>query len=253
MYGIGKRKGNYDDVGDNDDESDDDDDVVDNEDKPEESVVADWNQGTLISHMEDGEDEIESNELNTVGGQDKGGDHGNGEDDASGNDDCHASDSDIVKSYEKEVTNIAMSWLIKLRHLHGLSETALSDVIELVKNVHLHYCKCIQKAVDDVSTDICSNCCLSHIPVLQDRIADLMSIDHLDGLNRYYKQRTYVRDNYCYVVSIQSHTVKLVYNDTTGATKMCCYNQVVVVTRTFSIEVSETVTNMCVVVKRLML
>ena len=26
------------------------------------------------------------------------------------------------------------------------------------------------------------------------------------------------------------NTVKLVYNDTLGATKMCCYNQVVVVT-----------------------
>ena len=48
-------------------------------------------------------------------------------------------------------------------------------------------------------------------------------------------------------------TVKLVYNDTTGATKMCCYHQVVVVTRTFSTETIETVPNMCVVVKRLML
>ena len=32
------------------------------------------------------------------------------------------------------------------------------------------------------------------------------------------------------------HTVKLVYNDTLGAIKMCCYNQVVDVTRTFSTE-----------------
>ena len=48
-------------------------------------------------------------------------------------------------------------------------------------------------------------------------------------------------------------TVKLVYNDTLGATKMCCYNQVVVVTRTFSTETIESVPAMCVVVKRLML
>ena len=42
---------------------------------------------------------------------------------------------------------------------------------------------------------------------------------------------------------VLASTVKLVYNDTTGATKMCCHNQVVVVTRTFSIELeaSETV------------
>ena len=48
-------------------------------------------------------------------------------------------------------------------------------------------------------------------------------------------------------------TVKLVYNDTSGATKMCCYNQVVVVTRTFSTETIESAPAMCVVVKRLML
>ena len=48
-------------------------------------------------------------------------------------------------------------------------------------------------------------------------------------------------------------TVKLVYNDTLGATKMCCYNQVVVVTRIFSTETIVSVPAMCVVVKRLML
>ena len=48
-------------------------------------------------------------------------------------------------------------------------------------------------------------------------------------------------------------TVKLVYNDTLGATKMCCYSQVVVVTRTFSAETIESVPAMCVVVKRLRL
>ena len=49
------------------------------------------------------------------------------------------------------------------------------------------------------------------------------------------------------------YAVKLVYNDTLGATKLCCYNQVVVVTRTFSTETIESVPAMCVVVKRLML
>ena len=49
------------------------------------------------------------------------------------------------------------------------------------------------------------------------------------------------------------YTVKLVYNDTLGATKMCCYNQVVVVTRTFSTETIQSVPAMCVVVKRSML
>ena len=48
------------------------------------------------------------------------------------------------------------------------------------------------------------------------------------------------------------NTVKHVYNDTLGATKMCCYNQVVVI-RTFSTETIEPVSAMCVVVKRLML
>ena len=57
----------------------------------------------------------------------------------------------------------------------------------------------------------------------------------------------------CHVVDIYIYTVKLVYNDTFGATKMCCYNQVVVVTRTFSTETIESVPAMCVVVKRLML
>ena len=48
-------------------------------------------------------------------------------------------------------------------------------------------------------------------------------------------------------------TVKRVYNYTLGATKMCCYNQVVVVTRTLSTETIESVPAMCDVVKRLML
>ena len=43
-----------------------------------------------------------------------------------------------------------------------------------------------------------------------------------------------------------SSTVTLVYSKTLGATKMCCYNQVVVITRTFSTETIETVPNMCV-------
>ena len=49
------------------------------------------------------------------------------------------------------------------------------------------------------------------------------------------------------------HTVELAYNDTLGATKMCCYNQVVVVTGTFSTETIESIPAMCVVRERLML
>ena len=49
------------------------------------------------------------------------------------------------------------------------------------------------------------------------------------------------------------HTDKLVYNDTLGATKICCYNQGVVVTRAFCTETIESVPAMRVVVKRLML
>ena len=47
--------------------------------------------------------------------------------------------------------------------------------------------------------------------------------------------------------------MKPVYNDTLGASKMCCYNQLVVVPRTYSTETIESVPVMCVVVKRLML
>jgi hypothetical protein len=54
-------------------------------------------------------------------------------------------------------------------------------------------------------------------------------------------------------LALRITTVKLVYNDTIGTTKICCYNQVVVATRTFSTETIESVPAMCVVVKRLML
>ena len=54
-------------------------------------------------------------------------------------------------------------------------------------------------------------------------------------------------------LALRTTTVKLVYKDTLGATKMCCYNQVVAVTRTFSAETIESVPAMCVAVKRLML
>ena len=55
------------------------------------------------------------------------------------------------------------------------------------------------------------------------------------------------------IVNCKTYTVKLVYNDTLGATKLCCYNQVVVVTRAFSTETIESVSAMCVAVKRLLL
>ena len=55
-------------------------------------------------------------------------------------------------------------------------------------------------------------------------------VEHLDLVNGY---------------NIIQDTVKHVYNDTPGTTKMCCYNQVVVVTRTFSTEIIESVPAMC--------
>ena len=60
-----------------------------------------------------------------------------------------------------------------------------------------------------------------------------------------------IRFHVVYIICIYAHiyTVKLVYNNTLGATKMCCYNQVVVVTRTFSTETIESIPAMCVVVK----
>ena len=64
------------------------------------------------------------------------------------------------------------------------------------------------------------------------------------------KKKIYI---YIYIYIIYIYTAKLVYNDTLGATKMCCYSQVVVVTRIFSTETIESVPAMCVVVKRLML
>ena len=57
----------------------------------------------------------------------------------------------------------------------------------------------------------------------------------------------------CREVGLSRGTVKLVYSDTLVTLKMCCYNQVVVVTRTFSTESIESVPAMCAVVKRLML
>ena len=62
-----------------------------------------------------------------------------------------------------------------------------------------------------------------------------------------------MRSTYYPGVLTNPGTVKLVYNNTLSATKMCCYNQVVVVTSTFCTETSESVSAMCVVVKRLML
>ena len=68
----------------------------------------------------------------------------------------------------------------------------------------------------------------------------------------YYCKYYFYFDRKCPNVrnDVYMYTVKLVYNDTLGATKMCCYNQVVVVTRTFSTETIESVPAMCVVVKR---
>ena len=56
-----------------------------------------------------------------------------------------------------------------------------------------------------------------------------------------------------YCAHVYVGTVKFVYSDTPVATRICCYNQVVVVTRTFSTETIDSVPAMCVVVKRLML
>ena len=57
-----------------------------------------------------------------------------------------------------------------------------------------------------------------------------------------------MQDQYFLTLSAKGviiYTVKLVYNDTTGATKMCCYNQVVVVTMTFCTETIESVPATC--------
>ena len=64
---------------------------------------------------------------------------------------------------------------------------------------------------------------------------------------------THESTSIAHVCDHRHYTVKLVYNDTLGATKMCCYNQGVVVTKAFCTETIESVPAMCVVVKRLML
>ena len=64
----------------------------------------------------------------------------------------------------------------------------------------------------------------------------------------YLQLRTYLCSDVLMCTYIEC-TAKTVYSNTTGSTVLCCYNQVVVVTSTICTETSETVPNMCVVVK----
>ena len=51
---------------------------------------------------------------------------------------------------------------------------------------------------------------------------------------------------YIYIyIYIYIYTVKLVYNNTLGVIKMCCSDQVVLVTRTFGTETIESVPAVC--------
>jgi hypothetical protein len=86
--------------------------------------------------------------------------------------------------------------MIKLRQVHHLSGAAMSDVIELTKDVIVHFAKELEQAIEVLSYNACNSSCMSQ---LQDAVGNFMSTDVLDGLESQYKQQKYIKENYAYV------------------------------------------------------
>ena len=74
----------------------------------------------------------------------------------------------------------------------------MSDVIELTKDVIVHFAKELEQAIEVLSYNACNSSCMSQ---LQDAVGNFMSTDVLDGLESQYKQQKYIKENYAYVVS----------------------------------------------------
>ena len=174
----------------NDDDNDDDDD----DDEQEENNVLDVGN---VSSFESGSLHVDNGHV-----LNNDGDYDYYDSEGDGNNDSCVSHTDTDED-EKDVRDIAMSWLIKLRQVHGLSEAALSDVIELSKDVYLHYCKRIERAV---LKDCCNVSCMIR---LQDHLTNSMAMDDLDGICSSYQQQIFIRDKYSYVVSIIYNLKKL--------------------------------------------
>jgi hypothetical protein len=97
---------------------------------------------------------------------------------------------------EKVVKDRAMSWLIKLREVHHLSDKALADVIEMSKALHLHFATSVESVLETVQKD--STCQTSCMQKLRNHLAfDFTGA--LDSLKSSYQRRLHIAGNYHFV------------------------------------------------------
>ena len=55
-------------------------------------------------------------------------------------------------SLHQEVTDLAMSWLVKLRQVHHVSESALKDVLRMCTTLHSYFRTRLEKAISTATT-----------------------------------------------------------------------------------------------------
>ena len=107
----------------------------------------------------------------------------------------------------QEVSDLAMGWLVKLRQVHRISESALGDVLRMCMSLHTHFLTCQQKALTTTGSE-CHACKgFGNLTTALDHTW----VEALECVKSPYLQHSYIKRHYPYVVSIQYMLLHIMY------------------------------------------
>jgi hypothetical protein len=98
----------------------------------------------------------------------------------------------------QEVSDLAMGWLVKLRQVHRISESALGDVLRMCMSLHTHFLTCQQKALTTTGSE-CHACKgFGNLTTALDRTW----VEALECVKSPYLQHSYIKRHYPYVAPV---------------------------------------------------
>ena len=116
-----------------------------------------------------------------------------------GMDESNAMENVLQVPAQQDVIDFAMGWLLKLREVHHITESALGDVLGLCKSLHSHFLTYMVQSIPTISDSNASQECLEKFC---DYISDHCTwIDAFDVLKSPYQRHLYIQQHYPYVVS----------------------------------------------------
>jgi hypothetical protein len=113
-------------------------------------------------------------------------------------DESNAMENVLQVPAQQDVIDFAMGWLLKLREVHHITESALGDVLGLCKSLHSHFLTYMVQSIPTISDSNASQECLEKFC---DYISDCTWIDAFDVLKSPYQRHLYIQQHYPYVVS----------------------------------------------------